>query len=95
MDDATVYGFHFVDSPGAVPGDYSDDENVAAADYVVWRKFINTPSTYDIWRQHFGEAELNGASANIAVPEPATIGITILAVIGFVATRRNEFATLP
>ena len=41
----------------AVPGDYSGNGIVDAADYVVWRKGLGTTYTqndYNVWRAHFG-----------------------------------------
>lgn len=70
-----------------LPGDYNQDGIVDAADYVLWRKFNNTATTlpndstpgtdetdYHVWRAHFGEIADggSGASANAAVPEPAS-----------------------
>jgi len=95
MDDATVYGFHFVNIPGMVAGDYTGDGKVDASDYVMWRKFINTPATYDIWRQHFGQTGSGGAGAGALIPEPRTFAPAVLAVVGFIATCRRRLAALP
>ena len=68
-----------------LPGDFNQDGVVDAADYVVWRKGLNTTyvqDDYNTWRTHFGEsAQLivntgSGtgsfeASSSAAVPEPA------------------------
>jgi hypothetical protein len=64
----------------ALPGDYNADGTVDAADYVVWRKNDGTPAGYDTWRAHFGESAGSGASAtaNAAVPEPATLVMLIV-----------------
>ena len=35
----------------AIPGDYNLSNAVDAADYVTWRKVIETPSAYDTWRK--------------------------------------------
>ena len=43
--------------PEPVPGDYNQNGNVDAADYVVWRNGVGTTYTqgdYDVWRAHFG-----------------------------------------
>jgi hypothetical protein len=82
----------FAPLPG-LPGDYNNDGNVNAADYVIWRKglgTIYTQSDYDVWRAHFGQTAGSGAGAtvNSAVPEPTTL---ILLVTGMTAicTRRR------
>jgi hypothetical protein len=35
-------------------GDYNEDGNVDAADYVVWRKTGSSQAGYDLWRANFG-----------------------------------------
>jgi hypothetical protein len=60
--------------PPAGEGDYDDDDDVSAADYVLWRKNVGTetmlpndptggtigPTQYDTWRLNFGEGGPNG-----------------------------------
>lgn len=69
----------------ATPGDYNDDGVVDAADYVVWRKFLNSPGVdlpnegasegsvasddYDVWRANYG-AGSGGHGSDAVVPEP-------------------------
>jgi hypothetical protein len=71
-------------------GDYNDDGQVDAADYVVWRKnpgaFGGDPGGYNTWRANFGAAVGGGSSsgAATAVPEPSAfvsllIGLAALA----------------
>jgi hypothetical protein len=65
------------------PGDYNRNATSDAADYVMWKKGLDTkyvPIDYDIWRAHFGQltagdAALDsaGVSLNASVPEPATL----------------------
>ncbi len=70
-------------------GDFNGDLVVDAADYVVWRKTINTPAAYDLWKQNFGAvAESAGPSTLVqgfvryvtsgsggvsAAPEPSAV----------------------
>lgn len=39
-------------------GDFNSNGVVDAADYIVWRKNNSTQASYDIWRAHFGEANV-------------------------------------
>jgi hypothetical protein len=79
--------------PSAVDGDYNEDGNVDAADYVVWRKNLNSNTAlpndnelgtpiraahYDLWRQNFASPSPGGASAS-AVPEPGSVVLLIVA----------------
>jgi hypothetical protein len=66
-------------------GDYNENGIVDAADYVVWRKNLDTTNTlpndeiggtigpdhYSQWRANFGES-LSGSALSSAVPEPMT-----------------------
>jgi hypothetical protein len=80
-----------------LPGDFSEDGAVDAADYVFWRKIDATPDAYEIWRANFGTS-LNAGSGSVipsaeplsAVPEPATLMIACIGAIGIgVAMRRT------
>jgi T5SS/PEP-CTERM-associated repeat protein len=64
----------------ALPGDYSGDGTVDAADYVVWRKTDGSQAGYDAWRANFG-ATAGAAAADsdhAAVPEPTPLVILLL-----------------
>ena len=80
-----------------IPGDYNSDGTVDAADYTVWRDNLGGltslanddtagvgPDDYDRWQTHFGEPSTPGAgaSANVAVPEPATIVLILMCAMG-------------
>jgi hypothetical protein len=76
-----------------IDGDLNADGKVDAADYVIWRKNAGTQAGYDLWRSHFGQTGGSGsaATANAAVPEPATAvaliaGIFVLISRGFATT---------
>jgi hypothetical protein len=69
--------------PAGQPGDFNENGNVDAADYVVWRD--NTSDTplpndeglstqaerYNLWRGHFGNMSMPGGGS--AVPEPGSL----------------------
>ena len=78
----------------ALPGDFNLDGKVDAADYVKWRKGLGTnytPAHFNIWRAHFGQTagSSSGASANAAVPEPATFLLLMFGVAGWCLQRRR------
>ena len=90
-------------------GDYNQNGVVDAADYIVWRKNVNTGNVlandpiggtigqaqYDQWRAHFGQTagSGSGADANATVPEPATMVMLIVTAAG--ALTRRRFRTWP
>ncbi len=73
-----------IDAPSPIPGDYNNDGEVNAADYVVFRKAGLTTGTYTTWRQNFGES--NGAGGN-AVPEPATVALLLTASVSLITAK--------
>ena len=82
--------------PAPLPGDYTGDGVVDAADYVVWRKGLGTTYTqddYDAWRAHFGQSAPGSgtdARASSAVPEQATAAIGICGLIFAAAIRYRK-----
>ncbi len=86
-------------TPSSLFGDYNADNIVDAADYTVWRNNLdstailpNDPSPgmvtqddYVTWKAHFGETAGSGSGdrVNIAVPEPATIRLLLVAAGGW------------
>lgn len=80
-------------------GDFNDNQVVDAADYTVWRDALGTSATlpndptpgtvdasdYDVWKSNFGTTAASAAGAQ-AVPEPASVGLLMLAV-GILAVR--------
>jgi hypothetical protein len=95
---AVVYQFTFIP---VTPGDYNRDATVDAADYVVWRKGLGTTYTqadYDVWRANFGQTIGSGGalpSADplpIAVPEPATLTLMVMAIVVYCARRRSSLS---
>jgi hypothetical protein len=83
-----INGTLSVSGPENLAGDYNEDGQVDAADYVVWRNDIGTPAGYDMWRANFGMSALgSGASANSTtsasstVPEPASIAFLVVGLV--------------
>jgi hypothetical protein len=68
--------------PNDPPVDNNGDGIIDTADYVALRKGVSDPyseDTYRNWGTHFGERVGIGAVASVAVPEPATLGLLIMA----------------
>jgi hypothetical protein len=68
-----------------VPSDFNHDGTVAAADYVVGLKGIDTTylqNDHDIWRVHFSQTAStgSGASAKAVSSEPATLVLLIAGI---------------
>jgi hypothetical protein len=84
----------------SIPGDFNADGTVDAADYIVWRKGLDTDYTqadYDQWRANFGQTAGASTSALIAaggshpaVPEPSTV-ILAFFVLVFCSLRTRAF----
>jgi Right handed beta helix region len=88
-----------------LPGDYNQNGIVDTADYIVWRKNVNTvhvlandmfggligQAQYDQWRTHFGQTAGSGvgANANAAVPEPTTLVLVLLGTQALLSRRRR------
>lgn len=68
-------------------GDYNNDGNVDAADYVLWRKDPSshggTPDGFNTWKANFGATAPNGSGLGAsAVPEPVTSLLFAIAALG-------------
>ena len=77
-----------------IPGDFNHDNNVDAADYVVWRKNGLNGASYDLWRANFGRTALGSASLPHSVPSnvPEPLGAALILVsfeLTYMLTRRQ------
>jgi hypothetical protein len=85
-----------------LPGDFNEDGNVNAADFVVWRKndVANSPlpndnglasqaERYELWRTNFGSPSAGSGSlaGTAAVPEPAAWLLAVFAAAFFGSMR--------
>jgi hypothetical protein len=95
MDEYT--NIHAIRWSPILPGDFNDDHEVDAGDYVTWRKGLGTsytPAYYDVWRTHFGNtmnsAPPIGAHSEYAVPEPSIEALLATAVPNMLRARRRH-----
>jgi hypothetical protein len=81
-----------------LPGDYNNNGKVDAADYVLWRKnptaYGGNPAGYTTWRANFGNPPGAGSSlgggTQSAVPEPASMMLVVIAVVGMFSLSRRR-----
>ncbi|MEX0641140.1 MAG: hypothetical protein WD468_00485 [Pirellulales bacterium] len=80
-------------------GDFNNDGEVDAADYVVWRKTLGDNTNYNKWRTNFGTgsgaASVLSADASAPVPEPASALLMVFAITALclgIAPRRRAIA---
>ena len=91
-----------VNEPSGVPGDFNEDDKVDAADYVVWRQNDgpNSPlpndnglttqaDRYNLWVDNFSEMAGSGGRAVGAVPEPGSLLLVAMGMMGLGFGRRR------
>ncbi len=81
--------------PPSLVGDYNGDRVVNAADYTVWRNTLGSRSNlaadgnrnqlvdmgdFNVWRYNFGHTAAAGGPAEQAIPEPASVVISLVAI---------------
>jgi hypothetical protein len=95
VDTGAVINLLVSDDPD-VEGDYNNDGIIDAADYVLWRKSPNshggTPTGYNNWRTNFGTvvSGSGGGGGDAAVPEPGTVTLLALAIVGSMRGMRRR-----
>ena len=82
-----------------LPGDFSGNGTVDAADYVIWRRGLGstyTQADYQTWRTNFGTPSAGGtgsataSSSATAIPEPPTVLLFLLVASQPFAWRRRS-----
>jgi hypothetical protein len=76
---------------GLLTGDLNQNGIVDAADYVIWRKGLNTLYTqqhYEIWRARFGQTAAQGAAipdlSGVTLPEPTSPISLLIAMLALI-----------
>jgi autotransporter-associated beta strand protein len=94
----------FTVGPVGVAGDFNNDGQVDAGDYVTWKKNEGTnnalandnglgtpigPAHYDLWRANFGNPPGGGSTLDSsAVPEPTSVGLLLIGIAAMLYRRR-------
>jgi serralysin len=96
QNDIQLYGLDLLATIPLV-GDFNQDGTVDAADYVLWRKNINSEAAYDQWSGQFGESSgtgggtyLAGPSADNATPEPSALLLALGSITAPVLRPRRQ-----
>jgi hypothetical protein len=75
---------------GPVLADFNHDNQIDAADYVVWRRTGGSAGDFNLWRAHFGESIPAGSAAGTgAVPEPGSLLLAAAALPLVMGGRRR------
>lgn len=79
-------------------GDFNGDGTVDAADYTLWRNTFGSTTNlaadadgdgivgmedYDLWKSNFGQSIAGIATSPASVPEPATVLIGLVGIVGY------------
>jgi hypothetical protein len=83
----------FLFAAASFPGDYNGDKIVDAGDYAIWRKTnVQGADGYTAWRSNFGKNYnlVGSGSVASAIPEPASMMLTTIALVGFAGARRRH-----
>ena len=94
-----------VTAESIIVGDFSDNGVVDIADYTVWRNNLGAPAgtlpndpdgsvigldQYHTWKDNFGaEAAGSFVAGAVAVPEPTTTGLLMVAALGLLSWRKR------
>jgi hypothetical protein len=100
-----------INAAAFLPGDYNHDERVDAADYVIWRKTLNSttalaadgsynqvvdqPDYTAIWRRSFGTTIAGSGVSISAVPEPNGWVLGVIGVGGFLLAITMRLSNRP
>ena len=74
----------------ALPGDFDGSGDVDGADFLAWQRDLGTADDLAIWQNSYAGSALATQVAITAVPEPTTVGMTILAALVCLAGRRTR-----
>jgi hypothetical protein len=90
--------------PPATPGDFNDDGSVDAADYVLWRKNVDSTTAlpnddglgtpigsghYDLWEENFGASGGGAGGGTSAAPEPGSAFLIAVGIASAMRIRRR------
>jgi hypothetical protein len=89
-----------------LPGDFNNNMVVDAADYTVWRNNLGAAegsllngngnggtvdeTDYALWKMHFGETPPGSGGVASVVPEPATLMLAVITLLGSWTLKRSH-----
>jgi hypothetical protein len=94
-----------INAAAFLPGDYNHDERVDSADYIIWRKTLNSTTAlaadgsyndlidqpdYDIWRRSYGTFIAGSGFSTASVPEPHGVAILLSYLASILLQRRSR-----
>ncbi|MEX0641385.1 MAG: hypothetical protein WD468_01725 [Pirellulales bacterium] len=77
-------------------GDYNNDGNVDAADYIIWRKTDGSQAGYDLWRTNYGASSGHASGSEVLgqtlaqVPEPSTCMVAVFLAALLLDRKRRQ-----
>ena len=72
------------------PVDFDFDGDVDGADFLAWQLNDGSQSGLDIWQEQFGDVASAMTTASTGVPEPSTMLMLAVGLVGLTVARRKR-----